>query len=139
MIPSIRRQNVKSKIYRNSNNDDLETTFVIVCPFFFLYHIFTFRSFCNTVRFSFESRKSRERERYFFILETLVEIVIRGKLARRDKLGLCFKCRERRGTKRKWAKGNVYREYNNESTLFTGGYDFYRIKEEDPFSPRNVH
>lgn len=75
--------------------------FVIVCPFFFLYHIFTFRSFCNTVRFSFESRKSRERERYFFILETLVEIVIRGKLARRDKLGLCFKCRERRGTKRK--------------------------------------
>lgn len=84
----------KSFVY--CNNDDLEygnnVCYVIVFLFFIIFLFLG--SFRDTAlaRFSFSKNDRENRKRDIFISET----VIRGKLARRDKLGSCFKCRETR-------------------------------------------
>lgn len=84
----------KSFVY--CNNDDLEygnnVCYVIVFLFFIIFLFLG--SFRDTAlaRFSFSKSDRENRKRDIFISER----VIRGKLARRDKLGSCFKCRETR-------------------------------------------
>lgn len=72
---------------------NMETTFVTLLFFFFIIFLFL-GSFRDTAlaRFSFSKNDRENRKRDIFISER----VIRGKLARRDKLGSCFKCRETR-------------------------------------------
>lgn len=84
----------KSFVY--CKNDDLEygnnVCYVIVFLFFIIFlFLGSFRDIA-LARFSFSKSDRENRKRDIFISET----VIRGKLARRDKLGSCFKCRETR-------------------------------------------
>ena len=76
--------------------DDLEygnnVCYVIVFLFFIIFlFLGSFRDIA-LARFSFSKSDRENRKRDIFISER----VIRGKLARRDKLGSCFKCRETR-------------------------------------------
>lgn len=105
--------------------------------FFFIIFLFlgSFRDIA-LARFSFSKSDRENRKRDIFISET----VIRGKLARRDKLGSCFKCRETRNEEEMSEEMYIGNTITN--LLFSPWLrrnDFYRIKDTDPFSPRNVH
>lgn len=68
--------------------------YVIVCFFFFQFLFLDTDLFITQLWLAFH--RGNQKRDIFYLGNYFVEIGIRGKLARRDKLGSCFKCRETR-------------------------------------------